>query len=418
MSFNKRFLAALATLCLPLLFISCGGGSGGGSSTGGSGSTGTLSLSLQDASMESYRAVYVTIDRVEVHLGGDESQDARWRNVLAPDKVGKTYNLLELVNGVREELGIVDLDEGPYTQMRLIIGRTPDSGINVLSRSHPFANYVIAEPDLETHELKVPSGFQTGIKIVQGFDISANQTTELILDFDVSKSVVKAGNSGNWLLKPTIKVFELVEYAIVRGAVTENDEKTAVPGALVSAQQIDADGNPVVYAATVTDENGTYALFLNPDRNNDQNDDLYSIVAYKKQYDAGCAEVITSAGMNQAPLSTRVALAGPKQTGTLAGTVTIAGGDAEKYVTLSFRQSANCRSADDPATNNPAYIEVKSENYAHGATYSTTLTVGEYDVNASTFDETSGLQFTDEVLAVFIKEGAPQAWNVALPPVQ
>jgi hypothetical protein len=43
---------------------------------------------------------------------------------------GQIYNLCELVNGVREELGLASLRSGHYTQMRLIIGRDPDDGIN------------------------------------------------------------------------------------------------------------------------------------------------------------------------------------------------------------------------------------------------------------------------------------------------
>ena len=416
----KSVGVALGLMSLGFLIVACGGGGGGsGDSGGGSGSTGTLSLSLQDASSESYRAVYVTLDRVEVHLGGDETKNESWRNVLSPDKAGKTYNLLDLVNGVREELGIVDLDEGPYTQMRLIIGDTPDDGINILSRTHPFANYVITQPDLEYHELKVPSGFQTGIKIVHGFDISKDQTTELILDFDAAKSVVKAGNSGNWLLKPTIKVFELVEYAIVRGTVTDDDGTTAIPGALVTAQQEDAAGNPVVFASTVTGDKGEYALFINPDRDGNQEDDSYNIVAYGRGYEANCVEVVTTARMNQPPGTTSVALAGPKQTGTLGGKVTIIGGEADQYVTLSFRQERDCKSAVAPPDTYKAYIEVKAENYKNGSSYQAELTEGFYDVNASTYDEATGLTTDDTLFDVQIAEGASPMpeWNIVLPPV-
>ncbi|MDL1978816.1 MAG: DUF4382 domain-containing protein, partial [Deltaproteobacteria bacterium] len=57
----------------------------------------------------------------------------------------------------------------------------------------------------------------SGIKILHGFDINKGQTTELILDFDASRSIVKAGSSGKWLLKPTIKVLDTEEYSVISG---------------------------------------------------------------------------------------------------------------------------------------------------------------------------------------------------------
>ena len=106
------FLMAIASV----LIAACGG-SGGGSSGGGG--TGTLALSLQDApATEDYKAVYVTIKEVMVHKGGSEDSDASRETVASPNA---TYNLLELVNGVREELGLATLESGSYTQMRLIL---------------------------------------------------------------------------------------------------------------------------------------------------------------------------------------------------------------------------------------------------------------------------------------------------------
>ncbi len=396
-------LSVMSAALVVLVSVLAGCGGGGGSSSGGS--TGSLSVSLQDSATE-YRAVYVTINQVQVHLEGE-----KWEDVMAPEKAGKTYNLLSLVNGVREELGIVDLPEGSYTQMRLIIGLQPDGGINVLSEKHPFANYVVTKEDSAYHELKVPSGPQTGIKIVHGFTISEFETTEIVLDFDAGKSVVRAGNSGLWLLKPTIKVFELSEYAIVRGVV-EDGEGAGIEGALVSAQQEDFDGNPVVFAATISDAEGKFALFLKPEQEDYTGGDLYNIVAYKSEYEAGCVGVVTAPKLNQIEGETSLTLTGPKATGTLTGDVLIRGADSDRYATLSFRQMKGCLGE----SAGPRYIEVKAENFVNGSNYSTDLTIGAYDLFASTFDEEGAdQQLTNEYQDIEIAAGV-YSLDIILPP--
>jgi hypothetical protein len=311
-------------------------------------------------------------------MGGDT-----WTTVTDVGN-GKTYNLLELAGGVREELGITELKEGSYTQMRLILGKEPEKGgINILSQPHPHANYVVIDTDpttdtdpIEIHELKVPSGFQTGIKIVQGFEIIGSKTTELVIDFFATKSVVKAGNSDNWLLKPTIKVSNTKECAIVRGEVKAGN--TPVPGALVSAQQNNGD-TLEIFSSTFTAEDGTYELlFLNTGG-------TYNIVASKVGHEASCVAVTTTGGdvTLAPPITTRTG-----KTGTLTTTVSIAPPstvpDDTPHVTLSFRQNLNC-DANDTTPTTP--VEVKSENYANAIDppYTIPITVGDYEVNASTY---------------------------------
>jgi hypothetical protein len=390
MKFKPLFLS-VALMSLLSFAVGCGSGGGGSASSDGSGSgsgggSGTLSLLLQDAFSESYAAVYVTIKEVQVHLRNDENDDRNWRVVASPNK---TYNLLELRNGVRERLGITDLEAGSYTQMRLIIGSTPDNGINLLSRPHPAANYVITKPDNEIHELKIPSGFQTGIKIVHGFVIEANKTTELILDFDASKSVVRAGHSGRWLLKPTIKVLETREYSIVSGTVSANSGGSSIviapspsplPGALVSAQQVSED-NPEVIASTTSDKDGKYALFIHPGEyyivGSKIGPEIDTGTGYKLGYDPVCIKIITEAGETYP--NRDLELGERKTTGKVEGTVSIFEGEPDQSVTLSFRKSVLCRDASEEKV-----IEVKPLNVGDGATYSEELTPGFYTLHAST----------------------------------
>jgi hypothetical protein len=361
----KRISLLYLVLALCALFVlpSCGGGGGGG---GGTAQTGTLSVGLTDASTDDYKAVYVTITEVQVHMSG-----GAWKVVGSPNK---TYNLLDLINGVREELGISDLAAGDYTQMRLIIGDTADGGINILSKQHPSANYVIDWNDVD-HALKIPSGFQTGVKIVHGFTISPNQTTELILDFNASESVVVAGNSGQWLLKPTIKVLNTKECSIIRGTVREGNQ--GLDGVLVSAQiynpsATDIKDEVVTEASTVTDEKGQYKIFIKPG--------TYNIVAYSIDYKPAveCSVDLVSGVTENLDLPLI-----PAGTGTVSGGVTIAGGVEEQYATISFRQPALC----GPGSADDAGIEVKSLNVIDGGGYSVPLPAGAYEVVASSYEQ-------------------------------
>ena len=272
MKFNIRSLAAFAMICFLTLFVGCGSG-GGGSSTGGSGGTGTLALSLTDAPSQDYEAVYVTIDKVEVHLGGNEASPRNWETIVEPRK---TYNLLELTNGVLEELGETDLPAGHYTQMRLFIGTEPDEGVNLYGDPHEYANYVIESGT--THELRVPSDV---IKLVRNFTVGEKQRTELILDFDASKSVVRRGSSGKeYNLKPTIKVLDAIALYFIEGTVLDG-EGNPLAGIPVSAQNFYPDAVPedevVVEASSRTDSNGDFLLLF-------QQEGPYNIVAYEDRY--------------------------------------------------------------------------------------------------------------------------------------
>lgn len=340
-----------------------------GCSSSGSGGNGTLSVGLTDASTDLYQAVYVTIAEVQAHLSTDAEEV--WETAGTPNT---TYDLLQLVNGARQSLGITALAAGHYSQMRLILGDAPDSAINILSVAHPFANYVI---DLagNAHELKVPSGMESGIKIAQGFDINANSTTELVLDFDAGASVVIAGNSGKYLLKPTIKILDTREASITSGVVTRSSDGSTLAGTAVSAQifdgtAADAKDRVTVQASTISDADGLYSLFLSPG--------TYTLVFYKQGFQSLATRLTVAAG-ETATLSASLDTA---TTGALSGTVDISGSDAEAYVTLSFREVVTIEGAAEQ-------IQLALLNVANGGAYSVTLPEGAVIVVGSSSSETT-----------------------------
>jgi hypothetical protein len=359
-----KFMIMVFLLCIMMSLTACGGGDEESSSAAGS-----LSLKLTDATTNDYKAVYVTIKEVQVCTDDENDEDDNsWYTVAEPERTyERTYNLLELVNGVQEQLGVTDLDAGHYNQMRLIIGTEADSGLNILDEKHPFANYIVVDDDERPYrKLKIPSGIQTGIKLVSGFEIYENQTTELLLDFDAARSVVKAGNSGQWLLKPTIKVIGTT-VAKISGTVTDGDG-LGLTGVLVSAQVYNSDDdNVIVQASTITNENGDYVLFLEPY--------VYNLVAYGVGYASQCSYIEAEPNSEYDEENFVLTSASVE---TLSGTVSVDSSLEDPYVSVSVRQSIEC----DQII--PIIIEVVSFNIADGEDYSVDLPEGSYKIVAET----------------------------------
>lgn len=192
--FQPKSLAWLMGSLLTLLVAGCGGGGGGGSGA----APGTLGVSLTDSPACGFDAVNVTVVKVRAHQSSSASDtDAGWADItLNP---ARKINLLNLTNGVLDNLGETPLAAGHYTQLRLVLD--PNTGAGLV-------NSVVPTGGIET-ALVTPSGVQSGIKLVNEFDVASGQRVDLMLDFDACKSIVKRGN-GTYALKPVIKVIPFV----------------------------------------------------------------------------------------------------------------------------------------------------------------------------------------------------------------
>ena len=374
MKLSKSLDGIISIFILCFLFACSGGG--GGSDSGG---TGTLSVSLTDSAGQ-YKAVYVSIIGVQVHMGGNENDQKNWLTI--PMDLN-TINLCELTNGVFEELGSIRLPSGKYTQLRLVLSDKPEENeLNILSEMHPSAHYVILDDINNTvEELKIPSGYQTGVKIVKGFTINNNQTTEILLDFDASRSVVESGNSGQWLLNPTIRVGELEEYSIINGRVTDDSGNIGIINALVSAQKFNPNAQDdkdkvVIEAATRTDTDGYYSLFVKPD--------TYDLVVYADGYEFDFDRITTEADEVVDDENFLLShLDDATEIGTIKGYVNINGGNnTDQYATISYRVNIDCTGCDPNEM-----IEIKSINVLNNTyDYEVELPVGSYERVAYTFD--------------------------------
>lgn len=221
-----RMHGRLATLALALLLAGCGGGSGGG--------TGTFSLQVGDAPIDGAARVVVTFDRVE--LVGAPGRVTVWEGL-------ETVDLLALRNCVLLDLvPPTAVPAGVYEQVRLrIVGR--DDPRFQPTATLPYPNFVdLGDDDLRP--LRVPSGEQSGAKIVGTFVVPDGGSLGVLADFDLRKSIhlVEAGASGQYLLRPVLRAVEDARAAAIRGTVTK------AGGATFTAAEA-----PVVYAWQGTD---------------------------------------------------------------------------------------------------------------------------------------------------------------------
>jgi hypothetical protein len=236
---------------LSLLLAACGGGGDGGGS-GTAGGSGTLRLALTDAPACGYDKVNVTIEKVRVHQSASASDsDAGWSEiVLSP---AKRVDLLGLTNGVLAELGQTALPAGKYTQLRLVLA---DNG------SAPLANSVVPTGGAEV-ALTTPSAQQSGLKLSTNIDVASNQLADFVIDFDACKSIVSAGNSGKFLLKPVLAVIPrfisgvsgFVNSSIANGSTTLSLQQA---GVTVRSTPPDASGKFLLQPVAP----GSYTLVL------------------------------------------------------------------------------------------------------------------------------------------------------------
>lgn len=238
MTTTGQILMGLAGLSTALTLSGCGGDSGGSASTP---STGTLSVLMTDSPSCGYDHVYVTVDHIEISADGN-----KWTTIPVSSSVAQPIDLLSLGNGTLLTLGQAPLSAGTYQQVRLVLKANGNSA--------PYANSLVLTtnpPNTNQIPLKTPSGQQSGYKILGPITVQPGTLADLILDFNACKSVVVAGNSGQYLLKPVVTAIAKVVSGSISG--------TAMAGSTVYAEQQSANG-PVIVVGAVADSSGAFTL--------------------------------------------------------------------------------------------------------------------------------------------------------------
>jgi hypothetical protein len=322
MSRILRIRFILVALSGALLLTACGSGGGGGGST----QMGTLGVSLTDSPACGYDAVNVTVSKVRVHQSSTAStNDSGWTDItLNP---ARKINLLDLTNGVLDGLGETPLPAGHYTQLRLVLDRNTGS---------TTANSVVLSGTITEIPLVTPSAAQSGIKLINEFDVTADQRIDLLLDFDACKSVVTRGN-GSYGLMPVIHVIPFVLNGIngfVDTSLLDNNNSNHV---MIFAEQ----GGSVIRATVPNPKSGQFILArLDPNLNSGLYDVVITADGHATAVIAGVL-VVSSTSTTAVSTQTQPITLPASATATISGAISLNPANASVVAFVAAKQTLN-----------------------------------------------------------------------------
>jgi hypothetical protein len=209
-----------------LALTACGGGGTGPGAIDGVGSaapppppaTSRLDLAITDAPLDRASRVVIVFTGVDVKPARGETISFDYCADPVTDRDDcRSIDLLKLRGGATEELLREEaMPPGEYEWLRLRTYTDPTAS----DASH-------IEIDGSTlHNLVIPGGAESGLKLDGGFGLGEGDTTRLLIDFDLRKSIVALGGAGRsdsaaarYLLKPRLRLMHVEDTASITGDV-------------------------------------------------------------------------------------------------------------------------------------------------------------------------------------------------------
>ena len=232
----KKFTGLLMALVAVTMFFSCS------KDDPSSDQNAKLKISMTDAPGD-YEAVFVHV--TDVKIKSDAAADEEGWVSLSNVQPG-VYDLLKLTGGVTQLLADAEVPAGFLGQIRLILGNDNSVVING-----------------ESQALATPSAQQSGLKLQVNQELEAGVAYEYLLDFDVDKSIVSAGGSGGFNLKPVIRLSAKEGSGTISGEVQPSSfqsEVTATNASHSISAHTAADGKFSLNGVPA----GTYQVTVTP----------------------------------------------------------------------------------------------------------------------------------------------------------
>jgi hypothetical protein len=179
-------------------------GCGGSSSDDSTATTGTLGIAVTDAPVDSASRVIVQFDGIEIQPASGERLTFNFDTPRQIDLLALQGNNSEpLLDGEQ-------VPAGQYEWMRVMVTGNRTS----------LESFIELEADGGQHPLWIPSGSETGLKLVQGFIVPVGGSADFTIDFDLRKSITDPEAAGQpYILKPALRLVNNVEVGTLTGTV-------------------------------------------------------------------------------------------------------------------------------------------------------------------------------------------------------
>lgn len=200
MSSITRTMSLAAAVLGTAALCACGGGSAGSG-------TGSLSVNMADTPVDNATSVVVDFTGLELHNTNGTTVDITFPSA-------KQIDLLKLQNGVTGALTQGEsVPAGSYDWMRL----------DVLANKDTQGQSYITLATGGQYPLYIPSGSQTGLKLVSPFTVAQGSTTQLIIDFNLRQSITSTDGQ-NYVLVPALRLEDQLQV----GTITANVDLAAL----------------------------------------------------------------------------------------------------------------------------------------------------------------------------------------------
>ncbi len=237
--------ATLSLMLTALTLLSCGG-SGNPSSPMPSG---TLNLAVSDTPVDGATSVVVVFTGVQIqpeggghgdgghgdeghgmgsgHMGDDDQGEAPASGTsMAPPPATSGGDMGEDDDGGSKPLTFNFATPHQIDLMQQQGGNSASllNGISLPTGHYAWIRLMVASSgstitltDGSVHPLTIPSGAESGLKLVHGFTVAAGDVVNFTIDFDLRRSIILANSQ--YILKPVLRLMDNLDVGRIHGTV-------------------------------------------------------------------------------------------------------------------------------------------------------------------------------------------------------